>query len=239
MVSGFGSDCICIFKISTTACKPPAVSLFWKAKPFTVLINPVQFDVLLQEQDARRMYDSSYDTKDSKAGSKEITFHSQNGAIKIVSSIYVKAGSAYVLCLDEFVRVGSSDIHLTDRDLQRFYQERLRSPDAQPIKDTNLSDLDKRTISAYKNLRKLQKENAPEIDLRADELLKSYNLLSKDGKHFNSAKPIRFSNRRKFNSNWLIFFRNEDYPLAPGRFGDTFFQLRHIGYKLFGLPNNF
>ena len=37
-------------------------------------------------------------------------FHSQNGAIKIVSSIYVKAGSAYILCMDEFMRVGSSDI---------------------------------------------------------------------------------------------------------------------------------
>lgn len=75
-----------------------------------VLINPVQFDVLLAEQDAKRMYDSSYGSKESSTGSKEIMFHSQNGAIKIVSSIYVKAGSAYVLCLDEFLRVGSSDI---------------------------------------------------------------------------------------------------------------------------------
>lgn len=75
-----------------------------------VLINPIQFDVLLAEQDAKRLYDSSYSDKDSKAGSKEIMFHSQNGAIKIMSSIYVKAGSAYVLCMDEFLRVGSSDI---------------------------------------------------------------------------------------------------------------------------------
>ena len=76
----------------------------------TVLINPAQFDVLIVEQDARRMYDSSYSTKEAKAGAKEITFHSQNGEIKIVSSIYCKAGSAYVLCMDEFLRVGSSDI---------------------------------------------------------------------------------------------------------------------------------
>lgn len=75
-----------------------------------VFINPVQFDVLLAEQDARRIHDSSYSEKESKAGSKEIMFHSQNGAIKIISSIYVKAGSAYVLCMDEFLRVGSSDI---------------------------------------------------------------------------------------------------------------------------------
>lgn len=75
-----------------------------------VLINPIQFDVLLAEQDAKRMYDSSYNDRDSTTGSKEIMFYSQNGAIKIVSSIYVKAGSAYVLCLDEFLRVGSADI---------------------------------------------------------------------------------------------------------------------------------
>ena len=56
------------------------------------------------------MYDSSYNSNEHKAGSKEIMFHSQNGSIKIKSSIYVKAGSAYVLCLDEFLRVGSSDI---------------------------------------------------------------------------------------------------------------------------------
>jgi hypothetical protein len=75
-----------------------------------VLINPKQFDVLLAEQDAKRMYDSSYSKDSAHAGSKEIMFHSQNGSIKIISSIYVKAGSAYVLCLDEFLRVGSSDI---------------------------------------------------------------------------------------------------------------------------------
>ena len=75
-----------------------------------VLINPVQYDVLLAEQDAKRMYDSSYSTKDHEAGSKSLVFHSQNGLIKIESSIYVKAGSAYVLCMEEFVRVGSSDI---------------------------------------------------------------------------------------------------------------------------------
>lgn len=75
-----------------------------------VLINPVQFDVLLAEQDAKRLYDSSYSKAAYESGSHEIKFASQNGAIKIMSSIYVKAGSAYVLCMDEFLRVGSSDI---------------------------------------------------------------------------------------------------------------------------------
>lgn len=76
----------------------------------SVYINPLQFDVLLAEQDAKRLYDSSYSESKSKAGSEEIEFHSQNGIIRIVPSIYVKAGNAYVLVLDEFLRVGSSDI---------------------------------------------------------------------------------------------------------------------------------
>ena len=34
----------------------------------TVLINPVQFDVLIVEEDSRRMYDSSFSSKEAKAG---------------------------------------------------------------------------------------------------------------------------------------------------------------------------
>lgn len=75
-----------------------------------VLINPLQFDVLLAEQDAKRLYDSSYTKTEYMSGANELMFASQNGSIKVVSSIYVKAGSAYVLCLEEFERVGSSDI---------------------------------------------------------------------------------------------------------------------------------
>lgn len=75
-----------------------------------VLINPLQFDVLLAEQDAKRLYDSSYNKSSYETGAHEIRFASQNGAIRIVPSIYVKAGSAYVVCPEEFERVGSSDI---------------------------------------------------------------------------------------------------------------------------------
>ena len=76
----------------------------------SVYINPLQYDVLLAEQDAKRLYDSSYSESKYKSGAEEIEFHSQNGVIRIVPSIYIKAGSAYVLTLDEFLRVGSSDI---------------------------------------------------------------------------------------------------------------------------------
>jgi hypothetical protein len=75
-----------------------------------VMVNPSSWADLLSEQSALRQYDSSYSSSESKNGSKEIKFYGQNGMIEIVPSIYVKEGYAYVLSLDEFIRVGSSDV---------------------------------------------------------------------------------------------------------------------------------
>jgi hypothetical protein len=75
-----------------------------------VLVNPGHWDDLLTEQAALRMYDSSYKADTAENGSKAIKFHSQNGMVEIVPSIYVKEGNAYVLCLEDWVRVGSTDI---------------------------------------------------------------------------------------------------------------------------------
>jgi len=43
-----------------------------------------------------------------------------------------------------YKRVNSIDQRLTDKDLQRFFQERLKSPDAQVLKETTLSDIEKK-----------------------------------------------------------------------------------------------
>jgi hypothetical protein len=75
-----------------------------------VMVNPGHWDDLLTEQAALRMYDSSYSSADAENGSKAIKFHSQNGMVEIVPSIYVKEGYAYVLCLEDWVRVGSTDV---------------------------------------------------------------------------------------------------------------------------------
>jgi len=42
--------------------------------------------------------------------SKSIQFHSQNGEIEIEPSIYVKEGYAYLLSLEDWYRVGSTDM---------------------------------------------------------------------------------------------------------------------------------
>jgi hypothetical protein len=75
-----------------------------------VLVNPGAWADLLGDQAALRMYDQSYSPSMAENGSKEIRFHSQNGVVEIVPSIYVKQGYAYVLSLDEMMRIGSTDV---------------------------------------------------------------------------------------------------------------------------------
>jgi hypothetical protein len=76
----------------------------------TLMINPLQFDVLLAEQTAKRMFDGSYRSSQYEEGSETIKFHSQNGTIEIIPSIFVKAGDAFLYSKDDLIRVGSADI---------------------------------------------------------------------------------------------------------------------------------
>ena len=75
-----------------------------------VFVNPKTWSDLLTEQAALRNYDSSYSPAKAEAGHKEIQFYGQNGKVEIVPSIYVKEGYAYVLCMDEMLRIGSTDV---------------------------------------------------------------------------------------------------------------------------------
>lgn len=74
------------------------------------LVNPRSWSDLLTEQAALRQYDSSYQTSMAENGAQEIVFYAQNGKVEIIPSIYVKEGYAYVLCMDEWSRIGSTDI---------------------------------------------------------------------------------------------------------------------------------
>lgn len=76
----------------------------------TVFVNPTTWADLLTEQAALRRTDSSYSTTEVENGSKSITFFGQNGKVSIEPSIYVKLGYTYILPLDEFMRMGSSDV---------------------------------------------------------------------------------------------------------------------------------
>lgn len=76
----------------------------------TVFVNPRTWSDLLTEQSALRQYDSTYKVSVAEAGHQEITFYGQNGKVEIVPSIYCKEGFAYVLCMEELLRIGSTDI---------------------------------------------------------------------------------------------------------------------------------
>jgi hypothetical protein len=74
------------------------------------LVNPRAWANMLNDQAALRRYDSSYKTGQVESGSTSILFHSQNGDIEIEPSIYVKEGYAFLVSLDDWYRVGSTDL---------------------------------------------------------------------------------------------------------------------------------
>lgn len=74
------------------------------------LVNPRGWANMLNDQAANRRYDDSYSKDKSEVGSKGILFHSQNGEIEIEPSIYVKEGYAYLLDIENWFRVGSTDM---------------------------------------------------------------------------------------------------------------------------------
>ncbi len=75
-----------------------------------VMVNPSTWADLLSDQAALRHYDSSYKSSDMQNGAQSIKFFGQNGMIEIMPSIYVKGGYAFILSMDEFSRVGSTDV---------------------------------------------------------------------------------------------------------------------------------
>lgn len=76
----------------------------------TCYVNPRTWGNLLSDQAALRRYDDSYSVEKSETGSRSLMFYSQNGDIRIVSSIFVKEGYSYLLSMQDWVRVGSTDM---------------------------------------------------------------------------------------------------------------------------------
>lgn len=76
----------------------------------TALVNPRAWANMMNDQAALRKYDGSYSKQKAENGSESLLFHSQNGEIEIVPSIYVKEGYAYILYSEDWARVGSTDV---------------------------------------------------------------------------------------------------------------------------------
>lgn len=75
-----------------------------------VMVNPRGWADMMNDQAALRRYDGSYSKKKLENGSEALEFCSQNGVLEIHSSNFVKEGYAYLLSIEEFMRVGSSDV---------------------------------------------------------------------------------------------------------------------------------
>jgi hypothetical protein len=75
-----------------------------------VYVNPKAWANMLNDQAALRRYDSSYSPVQLQNGGRSLLFHSQNGEMEIEPSIYVKEGYAYMLSVDNWFRVGSTDM---------------------------------------------------------------------------------------------------------------------------------
>jgi hypothetical protein len=76
----------------------------------TAMVHPKQWNKLMTDLAAKRMYDSSYSEKEMKQGSKSIKLYGQTGVIEVVSSLFVKQGYAFVVPTKELSRVGSTEV---------------------------------------------------------------------------------------------------------------------------------
>lgn len=87
--------------------------------------------------------------------------------------IYLKK---YGLPRGAFRRIGASDQHCTDDDVQTLYDARRRSPyDGDVVRDGTLSDLDPDAIEEYRKIRRDIAPEAEELRFGLEELLLSLN----------------------------------------------------------------
>jgi hypothetical protein len=75
-----------------------------------VICNPRTWASMLNNELTLRQYDQSYSSAKLENGSKSLKFFSQNGEMEIEPSIYVKEGYCYILSLEDWTRIGSSDV---------------------------------------------------------------------------------------------------------------------------------
>jgi len=77
-----------------------------------VYVNPKTWSKLNTDQAALRQYTGKGDQNSStyENGAESLKFSSQNGSLTIYSHIFVKEGDAFILPMDEIVRIGATDV---------------------------------------------------------------------------------------------------------------------------------
>jgi ATP-dependent DNA helicase RecG len=103
-----------------------------------------------------------------------------------------------------YKRMGAADIRLTDEDVHRFYLERSGSLDSHIFEETTIEDIDQFALNAFRELRKLEAPEAPELKLTDEELLKSYHLINDPG-HLNAAGILLFGKENNVKKHFPAF----------------------------------
>jgi hypothetical protein len=73
-------------------------------------VSPATWSRLATDQAAFRSYDQSYKSSEAEQGFESVKFYSQNGSVEVIPHTYIKEGYAFGLVLDEFEKVGSTDV---------------------------------------------------------------------------------------------------------------------------------
>ncbi len=81
----------------------------------TTVIAPKAFEVLNSDIAALRQYDVSYSPAKAENGSSKLVFNGQTGLIEVMPHAFQKDGLAHMFCVNEALRVGSSDISFITR----------------------------------------------------------------------------------------------------------------------------
>lgn len=106
-IYGAGGTALSFTKLNLAAARAVEKGL---EGPLVAMVNPRAWANMLSDQAALRRYDGSYSAAKMDNGAEKLMFHSQNGLIEIEPSIYVKEGYAYLLSIEDWFRVGSTDM---------------------------------------------------------------------------------------------------------------------------------
>lgn len=79
-----------------------------------------------------------------------------------------------------FRRIGSTDMHCTEDDMQIFYNNLGKSYDQTPVSGTSIKDIDPVALSRYRTLREKVMPTAEELSYNDEELLASLGCLSEN-----------------------------------------------------------
>lgn len=103
-----------------------------------IAISPLKWNILLQEQMAKRVLDQSYSVERTQSGSRYIRFYNVNGApLELIPHPFIREGEAMLHPTKRLHRIGSTDI---TGQLDNLGEMVLHVPDANAYEIRMMSD---------------------------------------------------------------------------------------------------